>query len=406
MLPRQSGGSIKNRTRWTLVALAVLFPPITALAPFGRAQVVRISTASLLLSKSVLSLHPTASGRAVLGPSVLPASKEQGQNSGVIAGTSYHNDTSPALRDIKQLPVQSIGEREANENPRLSIEHKDSPDEVVQDRHAISVPSIPATILNFDGIPFPGVSCNCAPPDTDGEVGLTQYVQIVNRGFQVFDKSTGVSVLGPSNISTIWSGFGGVCQNSGFGDPIVLYDQLANRWIISEFAGAAVPTDECVAVSTTSDATGPYNRYGFHLGQDYFDYPKLSVWPDAYYMSMNVFNTAGTAFLGPQPFAFDRAAMLAGDPATFVSTGITVGPTEDAYLPADLDGSTLPAAGAPATFVEFPSTGVYKVWHMHADFAVPGNTTFTLFARPPAAGFTLLCPTTRACVPQLGSTAN
>ncbi len=127
------------------------------------------------------------------------------------------------------------------------------------------------------------------------------------------------------------------------------------------------------------------------------------MWPDAYYMSMNVFNSAGTAFLGPQPFAFDRAKMLAGLPATFVSTGITGGPGEDAYLPTDLDGSTLPPAGAPATFVEFPATGVYKVFHMHADFAVPANTTFTLFASPPAAGFTLLCPFTRSCVPQLGS---
>ncbi len=133
------------------------------------------------------------------------------------------------------------------------------------------------------------------------------------------------------------------------------------------------------------------------------DYPKISVWPDAYYMSMNVFNSAGTAFLGPQPFAFDRAKMLAGLPATFVSTGITGGPSEDGYLPTDLDGSTLPPAGAPATFVEFPGTGAYKVFHMHADFAVPANTTFTLFASPAAAPFTLLCPTTRSCVPQLGS---
>ena len=78
-------------------------------------------------------------------------------------------------------------------------------------------------------------------------------------------------------------------------------------------------TDECVAVSTTSDATGTYNRYGFHLGSNFFDYPHLAVWPDAYYMSMNVFNSAGTAYLGPQPFAFDRTAMLAGAPATFIS---------------------------------------------------------------------------------------
>ena len=237
-------------------------------------------------------------------------------------------------------------------------------------------------------------------------MGLTQYVQIVNEGYQVFDKTTGASVFGPVGIATIWSGFGGVCQNNGHGDPVVLYDQLANRWLVSQFAGASVLTDECVAVSTTSDATGSYNRYGFHLGTNFFDYPHLGVWPDAYYMSMNVFNPSGSAFLGPQPFAFDRSAMLAGAPATFVSTGITGGPAEDAYLPSDLDGSNLPPAGAPNSFVEWPGSGVYKIWHMHADFLTPANTTFTLFASPPAAPFTQLCPTTRACVPQLGGTGS
>ena len=97
-------------------------------------------------------------------------------------------------------------------------------------------------------------------------------------------------------------------------------------------------------------------------------------------MSMNVFNSSGTAFLGPQPFAFDRAAMIAGSPATFITTGITGGSSEEAYLPADLDGSTLPPAGAPNTFVEWPGGGVHKVWHFHVDFATPANSTFTLFA--------------------------
>jgi hypothetical protein len=114
----------------------------------------------------------------------------------------------------------------------------------------------------------------------------------------VFDKATGTSLLGPAGIQTVWQGFGGVCETAGNGDPVVLYDQLADRWIISQFAGNSVPTDECVAVSTTGDATGSYHRYDFHLGSNFFDYPHLSVWPDAYYMSMNVFNSSGTAFLG------------------------------------------------------------------------------------------------------------
>ena len=326
------------------------------------------------------------------------------QSAPVRVGASYHNDTSPPLRDITPAPYVGKQQREANANPKIPHTHLDQPDPVVQNTHlAAPGAAMPAPILNFDGIPFPGVACNCAPPDTNGEVGATQYVQLVNIGLQVFNKNTGASVLGPVGLSTIWAGFGGVCEADGRGDPVVLYDQIANRWLISQFAGTSVITDECIAVSTSVDATGTWNRYGFHLGANFFDYPHLGVWPDAYYMSMNVFNTAGTAYLGPQPFAFDRAAMLAGIPATFVTPGITVGPGEETYLPADLDGSTLPAAGTPATFVEFPAGGAYKVWHFHADFLTPANTTFTLFGSPASAAFTALCPATRACVPESGA---
>jgi hypothetical protein len=259
-------------------------------------------------------------------------------------------------------------------------------------------PSIPAPILNFAGIQFPGVGCFCAPPDTNGEVGATQYVQSVNRAYQVFDKATGASLLGPLDIEAIFAGFGGVCQTSGFGDPVVLYDQLANRWIVSQFAGAgSIPTDECIAVSTTSDATGTYNRYGFHIGSNFFDYEKISVWPDAYYMSANIFNSSGTAYLGPQAYAMDRTKMLAGMPATLIAMPI-LGPSFPPMLPADLDGSTLPPAGAPNSFVLLPDTGTYRVYHFHVDFAIPANSTFALFASPPAALFTELF----TLVPQLG----
>ncbi|MEP6568858.1 MAG: hypothetical protein ABJC10_03715, partial [Acidobacteriota bacterium] len=195
---------------------------------------------------------------------------------------------------MKQKPIGGKFEREANENPKIpsAVNHKDSADPVVQSASSVLAfagINMPSPSLNFDGIGFPGVSCNCAPPDTNGEVGATQYVQMVNEGYQVFNKTTGASVLGPSGITTLWSGFGGVCQNNGSGDPVVLYDQIANRWVITQFAGVSVPTDECIAVSTSSDATGSYNRYDFHLGSNFFDYPHLSVWPDGYYMSMNVF---------------------------------------------------------------------------------------------------------------------
>jgi hypothetical protein len=179
-------------------------------------------------------------------------------------------------------------EHEANENPKVPHRHVDGADPVIQSRHASSTlalvaPSIAATLSNFDGIPFPGVGCNCAPPDTNGAVGKTQYVQIVNEGYQVFNKSTGASLLGPNSISSIWAGFGGACETLGQGDPVVLYDQLADRWIITQFAKSTSNgpvTDECVAVSTGAEAIGTYYRYGFHLGSNFYDYPHLGVWPD------------------------------------------------------------------------------------------------------------------------------
>jgi hypothetical protein len=344
----------------------------------------------------------------------LAGALQEKEPSGIQGGYSYKNDVSPRLRDMKQLPIVPKVEHEAADNPKIVRNRIDKPDPVVQSFLAPDV--MPATILNFDGIVFPGVACNCAPPDTDGEVGQTQYVQMVNEGYQVFNKATGASVLGPSGIATIWAGFGGNCQNNGDGDPVVLYDQIANRWVISQFAGAGVPTDECIAVSTTNDATGTYARYGFNLGTNFFDYPHLGVWPDptnnGYFMSDNVFNAAGTAFLGVQAFAFDRVKMLAGLPATFVTSGLIGSPANngDPLLPADLDGSTLPPANTPCPFVEFPDTtgnnaGTYRTWLFHPDFVTPASSTFVQRTSPAAAGFSFACTSGRACIPQPAGTA-
>ena len=325
---------------------------------------------------------------------------------------AFHSDLSRPLREQPLIWPPMEAEHEANLNPKIPHQHQDGPDPVIQSsfwQRMINTPAIPGPVLQWAGIPYPGVGCNCAPPDTDGEVGKTQYVQMVNEGLQVFDKLTGTSLLGPLAISSFWSGFGGVCELSGSGDPIVIYDQLADRWVISQFAGVGVPMTECIAVSQTGDATGAWYRYGFNLTTNFLDYPKLGVWPDGYYMAANIFNTAGTAFLGPQPFVFDRVKMLVGDPAATSQTrGIIGGSSEETFLPADVDGINPPPVGDPNHFVAFPqgSPLVYKVWAYHADFANPANSTFTLEASVPAAAFTALCPTTRACVPQLGSSAN
>ncbi len=241
---------MKRRARRILVALIVMLLPVVILVPLSKAQVTKISTGALLLPKKLMSLPPSLH-HAVLRSSVVPQVKVPAPNSYVITGASYHNDTSPPLRDMEQAPITLGAEREANENPKIPSNHKDSPDEVVQSAHAPTL-NMPAPILNFDGIAFPGVVCNCAPPDTNGEVGATQYVQIVNEGLQVFNKTTGAAVGPAVAISSIWTGFGGLCETSGHGDPVVLYDQLANRWLVSQFAGGSFITDECIAISTTS----------------------------------------------------------------------------------------------------------------------------------------------------------
>ena len=333
----------------------------------------------------------------------------------MVSVASYKNDMSPPLREmaINSAPLQLGSNCELKENPKTGIFHLDAPDGALENQAAsklaLDQPNIPGTTLNFEGIDFPGVVCNCAPPDPDGAVGLNQYVNEVNEGLQVFNKSTGASEFGPIAISSLWTGFGGVCEFNGHGDGIILYDHFANRWVVSQFAGTGNPSDECVAVSTSADATGSYYRYGFHLGTNYFDYPKLGVWPDAYYMSMNVFNAAGTTFLGPQPFALDRNNMLLGNPATFVSPVGPLGGAIGPILPLDIDGPTLPASGAPETFVGFPAAGNYVIYHFHVDFGNPPASTWTTFATPAAALFTQLCSTgsnTRACVPQSGVTTS
>src|SRR5207248_1977599 len=188
------------------------------------------------------------------------------QSGGPTVGASYKNDISPPVRNMPPWKASDLkAEHEANENPKVPYRHHDTPDPVIQKSHVSTLnllaPSLPAPLRNFNGIPFPGVGCNCAPPDTNGAVGQTQYVQIVNEGFQVFDKATGSSLLGPNSISSIWTGFGGACEAGGSGDPVVLYDHLANRWMITQFAsatGGTPLTDQCVALSTTADATGTY----------------------------------------------------------------------------------------------------------------------------------------------------
>jgi hypothetical protein len=182
-----------------------------------RVRILILVVAVLLFSAIITVPRIIEARRAQAAAAANTASNSfQGQKPEVTVGESIRNDTSPPLREMKQQPVFKA-RREANENPKIQHIHKDAPDHRVQKTlaaDAFTAPNMPTTDKNFNGIQYPGVACNCAPPDTTGEVGTTQYVQIVNEGFQVFDKTTTASLLGPSGISTIWGGFGGVCETA------------------------------------------------------------------------------------------------------------------------------------------------------------------------------------------------
>ena len=232
---------------------------------------------------------------------------------------------------------------------------RSGPDRVAQrsefpsTRRSPFAPSAPTTGTGFDSIgdTYPGFNVNSAPPDTSMAVGPTQIMVMVNAGLLIQDKS-GEGLLGPVASKSIWSGFGGDCQNQNDGDGIVRYDRLADRWIISQFAVDGSGFYECIAVSKTSDATGAYWRYAFSFS-DFPDYPKLSVWPDAYYITYNMFDGVTGDWSGGKVCATDREAMLVGDTANQIcrSSGLEYG----GLLAADVDSGTPPPDNAPNTIV-------------------------------------------------------
>ncbi len=261
--------------------------------------------------------------------------------------------------------------------------------------------SIPSPIVGFDGLSsqdnFNAFGFRVSPPDTNGDVGPNRYVQIVNLLVRVYDKA-GNPLTAPFKLSSLFAPLGGQCTASDQGDPIALYDPLADRWLLSQFAFTGIstpPYHECIAISKTGDPTGAYFLYDFITpGNEFPDYPKLGVWPDAYYMTVNQF-TGGGPFNGTGAYAFDRAKMLAGDPtASLIYFNLNLASHPEGIggmLPSDLDGLTPPPGGRPNTFAYFIATEFgdasdgLRLFDFHADFANPLNSTFTERAESPVA---------------------
>ena len=266
--------------------------------------------------------------------------------------------------------------------------------------------------IGFDGLgASTGYNPVVYPPDPNASVGMNYVIEMVNFSFAVFKKSDGTMVLGPVSTNTPWSGFGGACENANNGDVIVMYDQLAQRWVISMFALSG-PYYQCIAVSTTDNPTGSWYRYAFKISNSNInDYPKLGVWPNAYYYTANLFNASSGDFRGVAFAALDRTQLIDGDPnAQMVRFNVPAGNGQLAFsvLPATLDGFTLPPAGAPGIFLNYVSPNLWSIsywalqmWRMHVDWQTPANSTLSGPIQITVPAFNDgLCSFSNNCIPQ------
>jgi hypothetical protein len=347
---------------------------------------------------------------------------------GPIVGRAVRHDTSPELRSVPAIPPTAGPKTVELRRPRLPRGHgprvKLGRDPVLQDfAGPLNMPSA----TSFDGVSnVNGV----LPPDPNGSVGPSHYVQWVNLSFAVYSKA-GALLYGPASGNTLWQGFGGPCQAENGGDPIVLYDKQADRWFMSQLAYPNFPNGpfyQCIAVSQTGDPLGAFHRYAFVISDTALnDYPKFGVWPDGYYLAVNQFVCFDLIppfgfyvcdWAGQGAFAFERDKMLSGQAAQMIGFSLPVS-NLGGMLPADWDGPTPPPPGAPNVYVQADDDVWFsptlpqdrlQLWPFHVDWANPALSTFG--PNPPGADVGLvldvqpfdsnMCDYAANCIPQPG----
>jgi len=252
--------------------------------------------------------------------------------------------------------------------------------------------------VSFEGQGFSGRY----PPDTVGAVGPEHYVQMINApggtSVQVYDKSTGAAVLGAPILLSSLAPLDNPCRDMAAGDPIPLFDQLAGRWLLTEFVKEFLDESLCVYVSSGTDpTTSTWMLYQFPFFE-IPDYPKYAVWPDAYYVGVNAKTDSGELAV----YALDRVNMLAGAKASLLllerSASLLPGFGFQILVPVDLDGATPPPAGSPGIFIRHRDDEVHdpsptagsdelEIFEFRADFTTPANSTFTGPFKIPVAEF-------------------
>jgi hypothetical protein len=266
------------------------------------------------------------------------------------------------------------------------------------------MPLVSATpAVSFSGISAHGY----VPSDSNLAVGPEHIVEVVNVQHAVYDKS-GNTLAGPTSILSLFSSLAGDCSSHTDGDPIVLYDRPADRWVISMIGKGSSTFSECVAVSQTNDPTGAYYLYGYSFGSNLNDYPKLSTWAtasnSAYLTTFNIFSGTAELFSGAEICGIDRTGALAGNPSAAMLCQMTP-ETEGSYLPSDMDGPTPPVDATPGLFITSQNNNPGQLYlrSLTLDFSA-GIATLSPPTTISVANDTVACGNGGKCVPQQGTT--
>lgn len=341
------------------------------------------------------------------------------------------HDVSPPLRDLAQSRTAPGADDPADEpdlGPISAADGRSSSDGALQS--ALLPTTIPSPLQNFEGLSnqdnFNIFHFRVNPPDPNGEVGPNNYVEMVNLTFAVYDKS-GNKLLGPVDTGTLWSGFAVPDCTDPSGDPVVLYDQITDRWILSQFTTSGLsnpnkPFWNCVAVSTSGDPTGSYYRYAFQTGHFQFfpDYPKYGVWTDSYVLTTREFGP--TVEYGIGVYALEKNKMVNGEPAravNFFLDGNAPGMLPlvgDGLLPADIDGkqkpktdTAIPIVGTQDDNASYGATfDALNIWDLNVKWRSTPTASLSLNTQLPTAPFDSIFPcgpvSARDCLPQPGIT--
>jgi hypothetical protein len=347
-------------------------------------------------------------------------------------------DVSPTLVELaanRQVPEVSEEDEDIREEngPEAAADSGFSGDSVVQSTNP-SVAAIPSPMANFEGLSNTDNSnifgFRVNPPDPVGDVGPNHYVEMVNLVFAVYDKQ-GNLLLGPVDTGTLWDGFVIPDCTDPSGDPIVLYDQFADRWLLSQFTtrgldDPALPFYNCVAISQTPDPTGAYYRYAFRTQPDtvdggYFfpDYPKYGVWKDSYIMTTRDFGLINQ--YGISVYALEKNKMVNGQAKARAvqffldSNDVPLETIGDGLLPPDVDGKTKPKNDAPAPIVGTQDDNAgygatfdaLNIWELRVQWNARPDASLTGPIQLPTEPFDSIfpcAPTSRDCLPQPGIT--